>query len=136
MQWHIFFRSRPPGALGRDQKVKYHLISIIKSISKIFKPNFVCLLTIERYKTYQTGFSFGRLGHAPGAGLGGTKGAWGGPKTFFHKFNQIWCVSYLHEWHMQRYNFYGPRLLGHWGGAKRSNIIKSQLQSQFRRFLN
>ena len=31
--------------------------------------------------------------------------------------------------------FFGPRLLGPWGGAKRSNIIKAQLQSQFQRFL-
>ena len=37
------------------------------SISKIFIPNFVCVLTNERYKTYQTGFLFCRLGHAPGA---------------------------------------------------------------------
>ena len=37
-----------------------------------FLPNFVCLLTHERYKTYQTGFSFGRLSHAPGVGLRGT----------------------------------------------------------------
>ena len=44
-------------------------------------------------------------------------------------------MSYLHEWHMKRHNFLGPRLLGPWGGAKRSNIIKSQLQSQFQRFL-
>ena len=29
----------PPGALGKGQKVKYHLISITKSISKIFMPN-------------------------------------------------------------------------------------------------
>ena len=69
-----FFGSQPPGALGRGQKVKYHLISITKSISKIFKSNFVCLLTIERYKTYKTGFSFRRLGHAPGVGLGGAGG--------------------------------------------------------------
>ena len=54
----------------------------------------MCLLTNERYKTYQTGFSFGRLGHAPGVGLGGTVGV-GGKKNFFPKFNQIWCVSYL-----------------------------------------
>ena len=54
--------------------IRYHLISIAKSISKKFKPNFVCLLTNERYKTYQTVFSFGRLGHAPGVGLGGTVG--------------------------------------------------------------
>ena len=66
------FLAPPPGALGRGQKVKYHLISITKSISKIFTPNFVCILTNERYKTYQTGFLFCRLGHALGVGLGGT----------------------------------------------------------------
>ena len=62
----------PPGALGRGQKVKYHLISITKSISKIFIPNFVCVLTNERYKTYQAGFLMCRLGHALGVGLEGT----------------------------------------------------------------
>ena len=56
----------------RGQKVKYHLILITKSISKIFIPNFVSVLTNERYKTYQTGFIFCRLGHALGVGLGGT----------------------------------------------------------------
>ena len=61
----------PPGALGRGQKVKYHLFSITKSISKIFIQNFVCVLINERYKTYQTGFLFCRLGHALGVGLGG-----------------------------------------------------------------
>ena len=28
------------------------------------------------------------------------------------KFNQSWCVSYLHEWHMQRHNFLGAHPLG------------------------
>ena len=37
-----------------------------------FIPNFVCVLTNERYKTYQTGFLFCRLGYALGVGLGGT----------------------------------------------------------------
>ena len=55
---------------------------------------------------------------------------------FFSKFNQIWCLSYLHKWHMHRHHFLGPRPMGPWGGAKRSNIIKSELQSQFQRFLN
>ena len=63
------FFAPPPGALGRDQKVQYHLISITKSISKIFILNFVCVLTNERYKAYQTGFSLCSLGHAPGVGL-------------------------------------------------------------------
>ena len=74
------FLAPPPGALGRGQKVKYHLISITKSISKIFIPNFVCVLTNERYKTYQTGFSFCLLGHAPGVG----RGAEGSKKNFKH----------------------------------------------------
>ena len=67
-----------PWALGRGQNVIYHLISITKSISKICIPNFVCVLTNERYKLYQTGFSFCCLGHAPGVGLGG---AWGVKKN-------------------------------------------------------
>ena len=78
-----FFFAPPPGALGRGQKVKYHLISITKSISKIFIPNFVCALTNERYKIYQTGFSFCRLGHAPGVGLCGAGGAQGVKNIFF-----------------------------------------------------
>ena len=57
-------------------------------------------------------------------------------KKNFQKFNQIWCESYLHQWLMQRHNFFGPHPLGPWGGAKRSNIIKSQSQSQFQRFFN
>ena len=40
----------------------------------------MCLLTNERYKTYQTGFSLGCLGHAPGVGLGGTLRGLGGQK--------------------------------------------------------
>ena len=32
----------------------------------------------------------------------------GGGSIFFLKFNQSWCVSYLHEWHMQQHSFLGP----------------------------
>ena len=57
--------------------MKYNLISVTMSISKIFIPNFVFVLTNERYKTYQTGFLFCRLGHARGVGLCGTRGIQG-----------------------------------------------------------
>ena len=89
-----FFLAQQPWALGRGQKVKYHLISITKSISKIFIPNFACVLTNERYKIYQTRFSFCHLGHASGVGLGalgcpggqkiigGTIGGWGSKRFF------------------------------------------------------
>ena len=92
------FLAPHPGALGRGQKVKYHLISITKSISKFFIPNFVCVLTNERYKTYQTGFLSCRLGHAPGVGLGAKiKFRPAVCPLCYHllnhwtKFNQIWC---------------------------------------------
>ena len=47
VQQQIFLWPRP---LGRGQKVKYHLISVTKSISKIFIPNFEYVLTNERYR--------------------------------------------------------------------------------------
>ena len=59
------------------------------SILKIFIPNFVCVLTNERYKTYQTGFLFCRLGHAPGVGLWGTGGTQGGQTFFFFKHSHV-----------------------------------------------
>ena len=114
-----------PCPLGRGQKVKYHQISITKSISKIFKPNFVCLLTNKRYKKYQTRFSFSRLGHAPGVVrlgdsvcvCGGGGGGVAVKNLICPKFNQIWCVSYSHEWGMQQ-TFFGPVLWGPGKGSK------------------
>ena len=38
--------------------------------------------------------------------------------AIFLKFNHSRCVTYLHEWHMQQHNFWVPRPLGPWGGAK------------------
>ena len=67
----IFFGPAPWG-LRRGQKVRYNLFSITMSNSKVFIPIFVCVLTNERYKKYQTGFLFCHLGHALGEGLGGT----------------------------------------------------------------
>ena len=42
------------------------------------------VLTNERYKTYQTGFSSCPLGHAPGVGLWGVGGAQGVKINFKH----------------------------------------------------
>ena len=81
------FLAQPPWALGRGQKVKYHLISITKSISKIFIPNFVCVLTNERYKTYQTGFAFCPQGRAKRVGLWGAGVARG--FNFFFKHGHV-----------------------------------------------
>ena len=58
-------------------------LSVTMSISKIFIPNFVCVLTNERYKTYPTGFLFCQLGHAPGVE----------PRGSNNFFFQIWSCS-------------------------------------------
>ena len=44
----------------------------------------MCVLTNERYKSYQTGFTFFRLGHAPGVELWGAGGAQGSKKKIKH----------------------------------------------------
>ena len=59
--------------LGLKRSKSFNLILITKSISMIFIPNFVCVLTIEIYKTYQTGFSFCCPVHAPGMGFWGAR---------------------------------------------------------------
>ena len=123
LQQQKTFWPRPLGPLGG---VKYHLISITKSISKIFIPNFVCVLTNERYKTYQTGFLFCRLGHAPGVELRGPGGAQGVKSFFF----QTWLcgISKRRGWWAEQYGSKIFMILGSnwwpWGEVKRSNIIK------------
>ena len=98
----------PPGALWKGQKIKYHLISITKSISKIFIPNFVCALTNERYKNISDGFFILSPGSCP---RGWTRGYLGAKIEFrpavcplcylllnhCTKFNKIWCVSNSYE---------------------------------------
>ena len=60
----------PKGLISLNFNCKVNFIDF-------FKPNFVCFLTNERYKIYQTRFSFGHLVHAPGVGVGVTVRGWG-----------------------------------------------------------
>ena len=50
--------------------------------------NFICVLTHERYKTYQTVFLFCRLSHAPEVGLRGAGDAQGF-KKFLFKYGHV-----------------------------------------------
>ena len=81
----------------RGQKVKYHLISITKSISKIFIPNFVCVLTNKSYKTYQTGFLFCHLGHALGVGHGGASGPKSNSVLLSVRYAISACTNFLKQ---------------------------------------
>ena len=127
------FLAPPPGALGRGHKVKYHLISITKSISKIFIPNFVCVLTNERYKTYQTGLLLCRLSHALGWDLRVLRGQnqipscclsvmLSPPKPLDEIQPNLVC-ELLTSMEAQHKFFLVPRPLGPWRGVTRSNII-------------
>ena len=69
------FLGRPPGAQGRVQR---STIIFEKSISKIFKLNFMFVLKNKRMR-----FSLCRLGRTPGVGLGV---AWG---QFFPKHGRV-----------------------------------------------
>ena len=85
MQRHIFFGPASCGPWeGPKGQISLNIIKfqLLSHYVKIFKPNFVRLLKNERYKTYQTGFSFGRLGHAPGVGLWDTVVGCGSKKFF------------------------------------------------------
>ena len=45
--------------------------------------------------------------------------------------NQIWFVASLHDWGVQELTDFWPAPQEPWGGVKRSNNNKIQLQSQF-----
>ena len=58
------FLAPPPGE-GSKGQISFNFN--YKVNLKIFIPNCVCVPTNERYKTYQMGFLFCRLGHALGS---------------------------------------------------------------------
>ena len=86
------FLAPPPGDWGGAEG-QISIISITKSISKIFIPNFVCVLTNKRYKTYQTGFALCHLVHAPGVGLWGVGGAQGGGVKKYFSNMVMWHIK-------------------------------------------
>ena len=122
----------PKGQISNDI-IKFQLLSQFQR----FLNQTLCVFSqMKDIKHIRRDFHLAAWVMAQGWDLGVPWGVVWSKKFFFPKFNQICCVRYLHEWHMQRHHSLGPRPLGPWGGAKRSNIIKSELQSQFQRFLN
>ena len=121
-----------PCPLGPCGGVKYHLISITKSTSKIFIPNFVCVLTNERYKTYQTEFYSVAWVMPQGWDLGAL-GCPGGQKDFFFKYGHVtYQIDGDDEQNRMQVNFSSYGQTGDLG--VRSNIIKFRLPCQFTRF--
>ena len=73
------FWPRPLGPWeGSKGKISLNFHYKVNFKDFFFIPNVVCVLTNERYKTCQTGFSFEQLGHTPGFliwGAGASKGS-------------------------------------------------------------
>ena len=135
VQRHFFFLAPPPGE-GPKGQISLNIIKFqLQSQFQRFFNQTLCVFShMKDIKHIRRDFHLVAWVMSQRSDLRVPWGVWG-VIFFFSKFNQIWCVSYLHEWHMHRHHFLGPHPLGPWGGAKRSNII-SELQSQFQRFLN
>ena len=136
MQQHFFFGPSPWGPEeGPKGQISLNIIKFqLQSQFQRFENQTLCVFShmkdIKHIRQY-----FHLAAWVMPQGLDrGTVGVGGGGQKKIRKFNQIWCVSNLNEWHMHRHHFLGSSPLGPGGGAKRSNIIKSELQSQFQRF--
>ena len=67
--------------------------------------------------------------------LGVPCGGWGGKYFFFPKFNQILCVSYLDEWHMQQHHFvWVPAPWGLGEGPKGQKSLNLNYKVNFKDF--
>ena len=83
VQQQTFFGSAPWGP-GEGSKSRISFNFNYKVNFKDFCTKLcTCVLINERNKTYQTGFSFSRLGLSPGVGLWGAGVAQGVKKNFF-----------------------------------------------------
>ena len=83
------FLSPPPGALGRGQKVKYHLISITKAISKIFIPTLCVFSQMKDAKYIRRDFHYVPWVMPQGCDLG----ALGVPRGSKIIFFQTWSYG-------------------------------------------
>ena len=84
-----FFLTPPPGALGRDQKVKYHLISITKSISKIFYTKLCVCSHKWKIQNMSDGIFILSPGSCPMEGPWGRWGAQGFKTLGFFKHGHV-----------------------------------------------
>ena len=107
-----FFWPRPLGPWGGAKRS--NIINIIKfqlqsQFQRFFNQTLCVFSHINDIKHMGWDFHLVAWVMPQGSDLGVPWRVWGGQKNFFFlKFNQIWHVSYLHEWHMHRYHFLGP----------------------------
>ena len=129
----LFFFGPAPWGPGEGPKGQISLNFNYKVNFKDFLTK-LCLLTHERYKTYQTGYSFGRLGHAPGWDLGVLWGV-GGVKKNFSEIQPDLVCELQTEWHMHwRHFFLVPSPWGLGEGPKGQISLNLNYKVNFKDF--
>ena len=124
------FWTRPLRVVKRSNIIKFQLQRQFQR----FLYQTLCVLTNERYKTYQIGFLFSHLVHALGVGLGGARGSKSkfDPSVYYaissSTIGRNPTKSYVWFAHINgacNSTYFGP---APWGGVERPYIIKLQLQ--------
>ena len=130
------FFAPPPGALGRGQIslniIKFQLHSKFQRLSV---NQTLCVFShTKNIKPIRRDFHLATWVMPQGWDLGVPWGGVGGHFSEIH--SDLVCELLTRMAHAPAPFFIPPPTLVPWGGAKRSNIIKSELQSQFQRCLN
>ena len=113
---HFFF-GPTPWCPGEGPKGQISL-NIIKIQLQRFLNQTLCVFSQMKDIKHIRRIFIWPSGSCPRGGTWGYCGGLGRSKKKFPKFNQILCVSYLHEWHMKSTIFLGPHPLGLGEGPK------------------
>ena len=130
-----FFLAPPPGALGRGQIslniIKFQLLSQFQR----FLNQTVCVFSqMKDMKHIRRDFHLAAWVMPQGWDLGVPWVVAGSKKKFSSKLNQIWCVNYLHEWHMQWHHFWVPAPWGPGEGPKDQISLNLNYKVIFKEF--
>ena len=110
VQRHIFFGPAPwgPGEGPKGQIYNIIKFQLLSQFQRFLTQTLCVFSQMKDIKHIRRDFHLAAWVMPQGWDLGVPLGVLWSNFFFFPKFNQIWCVSYLHEWHMQRHHFLGP----------------------------
>ena len=129
-----FFWPRPLGPWGgakRSNIIKFQLQS---QFQRFFNQTLCVFSHMKEIKHIRRDFHLVAWVMPQGSDLGVPWGVGGVKKNFFPKFNQIWCVSSLHEWHMHRHHFLVPAPWGLGEGPKGQISLNLNYKVNFKGF--
>ena len=133
MQQHNFFRPYPLGPWGGAKRSNIIKSQLQSQFQRFINQTLCVFSQMKDIKHIRQDFHSVAWVMPQGWDLGVLWGV-GGPFFFSPKFNQIWCVSYLHQWHMQRHNFFVPTPWGPGEGPKGQISLNLNYRVNFKDF--